>query len=148
MAKKKTARRGGRTPGKWTLLTKEQLRSFRTEAKLSRSALSALLGVSSTSIQNWETERSVPLTRYQEQIVKLMKGGVPNAAARNGRGSKARANGRSSNGASSGTSSAHQETSLTATAEILKGFLATFQGAKISKQELVTLASSLRAVLS
>lgn len=145
MAKKKPSRRGGRTPGKWTLLTKDQLRSFRKDSKLSRSALSALLGVSSSSIQNWETERSVPLTRYQEQLVELMRGGGPAAVAGNGRRSKARASGRSSNGALLGASGG---VSLTATAEILKGFLATSEGAKTSKEELVALTISLRAALS
>lgn len=150
MAKKKaTRRRGGRTPGKWTLLTKDQLRSFRKDAGMSRSRLAERLGVSSTSIQNWETERSVPLTRYQEQLVQLMKGGTP-VATGSGRGAKTRpANGRATNGASAGAGgTALQETGLTATTEILKGFLATPQGAKISKDELVALASSLRTALS
>lgn len=75
-------RRGGRTPGVWTLLAQGELKTFRKDAKLSRSSLAGLLGVSSTSVQNWETGRSVPLTRYQEQIVALMKGGVPQDARR------------------------------------------------------------------
>ncbi len=147
MARKKSAkRRGGRTPGQWTLLAKDDLSGFRKTQKLSRSALANTLGVSSTSIQNWETGRSVPLTRFQQQLVDLMKGGgVPAAAARGRRGRGS--NGAASNGASSGGVGS-SETSLTATAEIVKGFLATSAGAKLSAEELVNLTVSLRAALS
>jgi DNA-binding transcriptional regulator YiaG len=141
--KKSTKRRGGRTPGQWTLLEKDDLSGFRKTQKLSRSALANTLGVSSTSIQNWETGRSVPLTRFQQQLVDLMKGGVPVTAARGRRG-------RGSNGANGAAPAgvASSETSLTATAEIVKGFLATSAGAKLSAEELVTLTVSLRAALS
>lgn len=139
--KKKSARRGGRTPGQWTLLEKDDLSGFRKTQKLSRSALANHLGVSSTSIQNWETGRSVPLTRFQQQLVDLMKGGVPAAAGR-GRG-----RGRGAGGAAP-VGAAGSETSLTATAEIVKGFLATSAGSKLSADELVALTTSLRAALS
>lgn len=142
--KKKSAKgRGGRTPGQWTLLQKDDLSGFRKTQKLSRSALSNLLGVSSTSIQNWETGRSVPLTRFQQQLVDLMKGGVPATAARGRRG-------RGSNGAAptGPVASGGSESSLTATAEIVKGFLATSAGGKLSADELVNLTVSLRAALS
>ena len=142
MAKKKVGRRGrgGRKPGKWTLLTDASFRAFRKEAGLSRSRLSELLGVSSTSIQNWETGRSVPLTRYQHQIVELMKGGAPRSAppARN-RLRPARMN---------GSAVVSHDTCLTVTGEILREYLATPKGGQLTQDELIALAVSLRAAFS
>lgn len=151
-SKKKTGRRGGgRTPGAWTLLTQDALKTFRTGAKLSRSRLSELLGVSSTSVQNWETGRSVPLTRYQEQIVALMEGGVPaDTAPARKRGSNGAARSRGgarSNGASHALSSSG-DAALTAVGDILKGYLATPAGGELGQEQLVALAMSLRAALS
>lgn len=154
---KKTGRRGGgRTPGAWTLLTQDALKTFRREGKLSRARLAELLGVSSGSIMNWETGRSVPVTRTQEQIVALMQGGVPDAGPARKRGSSgaarngaARSNGAAarSNGATHAVS-ASGEAALLAVGDILKGYLATPKGGELGQEQLVALAMALRGALS
>lgn len=70
MAKK---RRGGRQPGKWELVDPLEFRRWRDQQKLSRARVASLLGVSSTSVQNWETGNAVPSRRYQERLAELMK---------------------------------------------------------------------------
>ena len=62
MAKSK---RGGRKPGAWTLLKPTDLIGFREKNKISRARLAGALGVSSTSIQNWETGNAVPTDKSQ-----------------------------------------------------------------------------------
>jgi ribosome-binding protein aMBF1 (putative translation factor) len=47
--------------------------------RLSRARLAALLSVSGTSIQNWETGHAVPSRKYQERLADLMKS--PNLAS-------------------------------------------------------------------
>lgn len=154
MAKKKTKktgrRGGGRTPGAWTLLTQDTLKTFRKDRKLSRSRLAELLGVSSGSVMNWETGRSVPLTRTQEQIVALMQGGAPAAAPARKRGSNgaARLNGAARSNGAAHVVSASGEAALLAVGDILKGYLATPKGGEVTQEQLVGLAVSLRAALS
>lgn len=138
MAKKKVqrAKRGGRSPGQWVDLTREQVLAFRKSAKLSRAKLAELLGVSSTSIQNWETGRAVPLRRYQQQLVELMRSGPPSSSG-----------GRQPPGARPSTPEL-EVARLTVTGEILKAYLATAQGGKVSQEQLLALARSLRASLA
>jgi transcriptional regulator with XRE-family HTH domain len=75
-------KRGGRQPGVWDVAS-EEFRAWREGQKLSRLRLGKLLGVSQTSVQNWETGNAVPSKKYQEQIAKLMAEGVaaPGAVA-------------------------------------------------------------------
>lgn len=76
-ARKTGARRGGRKPGSWTLVTPEGLRGWRAKHKMSRGGVATTLGVSSTSIQNWETGRAVATTKMQQRLAELMKGAGP-----------------------------------------------------------------------
>lgn len=147
MAKKKTKRkarrRGGRTPGAWSLLTQGSLKAFRKQAGLSRAALAKLLHVSSTSVQNWETGRAIPVPRFQEQLVSLMQGGVPPAAVPEvGSSARPRSNGTSK------SVGAGREASLRVTSEILRSYLATPKGGTTTGEQLVALTTSLRAALS
>lgn len=159
MAKKKTTKakaapggkkpkgRGGRKPGQWLHLEQDQLKAYRKDAKLSRARLAELLDVSSTSIQNWETGRSVPVKRYQERLVELMTGTPPAPApARAGRGA-VRADGDGPVGHAGAGSDHLQATRLSVAGEILKGYLATAQGGKLSTDALIELVGSLRRAL-
>lgn len=67
-------RRAGRKPGVWTLLTPEKLRDYRDRSQLSRARLAAILGVSSTSVQNWETG-TVASTNIQQRLSELIAAG-------------------------------------------------------------------------
>lgn len=71
MTKKK--RTGGRKPGSWTLLTKDDLVQWRKKNKVSRRTLAKAIKSSSTSIQNWEMGKSTPITKFQKRIVESMK---------------------------------------------------------------------------
>lgn len=64
---------GGRKPGKWTVVTPDEIRAFRQEHQISRSRLAGALGVSSTTIQNWETDNGVAMPRLQEKVAELLK---------------------------------------------------------------------------
>lgn len=68
--------RGGRKPGVWTLLTPEKLRDYRDRNRISRARLAAMLGVSSTSVQNWETG-TVASTKIQQRLAELIAAGPP-----------------------------------------------------------------------
>jgi DNA-binding transcriptional regulator YiaG len=63
--------RGGRKKGEWKLLTKDQLMTFRKDQRISRARLAELMGVSSTSIQNWETN-TVPTMKAQQKLAQLI----------------------------------------------------------------------------
>lgn len=67
------ARRGGRKPGRWELLTPKELFEFRKQHGLSRAKLADQLGVSTTSIQNWETGRAASM-KIQRRLRDLMDG--------------------------------------------------------------------------
>src|SRR5689334_19794207 len=78
MARKKTEGgppRGGRKPGKWTAVTPDEIRAFRQDNQISRSRLAGALGVSSTTIQNWETDNGVAMPRLQQKVADLIKAG-------------------------------------------------------------------------
>lgn len=72
MTKNDPTRRGGRKPGEWKLLKENDLRDWREKANLSRARLAAMLHVSSTSIQNWETGNAVPSLKFQQRLADLM----------------------------------------------------------------------------
>jgi DNA-binding XRE family transcriptional regulator len=71
----KPRNRLGRKPGKWTLLTAQDLRDYRANHKLSRDRLAVILGVSRTSVQNWETLELPPSMKTQEKLAQLIAGG-------------------------------------------------------------------------
>ncbi|RMG15296.1 MAG: XRE family transcriptional regulator [Planctomycetota bacterium] len=54
-------RGGGRKPGRWELVRPEEIREYRARKGLSRARLARALGVSATSIQNWESGRAASL---------------------------------------------------------------------------------------
>lgn len=140
MAKKtKTtmSRRGGRTPGQWVHLSQDAVGKFRKDAKLSRSKLAELLGVSGTSVQNWETGRSVPIKRYQQRLVELMKGRPQGAES-----------GEALAAAADAIPLQLQVARLTVVSEIVKGYLATTQGGKVSQEQLIALTKALRGALA
>lgn len=65
----------GRKPGAWTLVTPQEIRAFREEHEISRSRLAGALGVSSTTVQNWETNNGVAMPRLQQKVADLIKVG-------------------------------------------------------------------------
>lgn len=65
--------RGGRRPGSWTLVNPEVLRGWREKHKMSRAHVASTLGVSSTSVQNWETGHAVATTKMQQKLAELLK---------------------------------------------------------------------------
>lgn len=79
-------RRGGRKPGSWTLLTPQALRGWREKHKMSRADVATTLGVSSTSIQNWETGHAVATTKMQQKLADLMKAPVSSGTVPPSRG--------------------------------------------------------------
>lgn len=74
--------RVGRQPGAWgDGLSSDVVRSFRETGAVSRARLAGLLGVSSTTIQNWETGLAVPDPKNQAKLREVIKAGVPAATA-------------------------------------------------------------------
>lgn len=152
--------RGGRKPGQWVHLQKDQVAQYRKDAKLSRTKLADLLDVSPTSIQNWETGRSIPVKRFQQRLVELMSGKAPPVeapsatarkpvAARSSRATTPASSSRAAAPASTDSSAVQvQVTRLSVAGEILRGYLATPQGGKVSPDQLVTLVASLRSALT
>lgn len=140
---KKKGRPGGREPGQWVHLTQDEVKSFRTTAGLSRGKLAVMLGVSSTSIQNWETGRSVPVETFQRKLRALIESGASKAprSARRPSGSP------SAETASAVTLPNVQVARLTVAGEVVKGFLTTSQGSKMSQEQLVALTRALYAAL-
>lgn len=80
-------RRGGRKPGEWRLVTPKRIREFREANRLSRATLSRALGVSSTTIQNWETGLVVATNKAQTRLAELMS--QPGILQEHGRQSQA-----------------------------------------------------------
>lgn len=75
MARSKSAgtrtRRGGRRPGEWTHVQPEDLVKFRQEHGVSRARLARALGVSATSVQNWEAGKVATL-QAQERLREIL----------------------------------------------------------------------------
>lgn len=65
--------RGGRKPGKWEVVTPDEILTYRRSQGLSRAKLADLLKVSATSIQNWETGR-VASRKIQHRLRALIDG--------------------------------------------------------------------------
>lgn len=87
-------RRGGRKPGTWRSdLSPGVLREWRTSNGISRGRLARAVGVSSTSIQNWEIGHVIPLATTQASLVETMKrpealGNAPNMKSSKGEGAQ------------------------------------------------------------
>lgn len=146
-SRKKTGRRGGRKPGQWVHVTQEAVGKFRTNAKLSRAKLAEMLGVSNTSVQNWETGYSVPMPRYQQKLAELITSGGAKLSPGASESAPARVRARQA-AALSAASPEVEVTRLSVTGEIMKGYLATPQGAKVSQEQLVALTRALRGALA
>lgn len=127
-------RSGGRRPGAWTLVTPEALRTFRSENKLSRARLALMLGVSSTSVQNWETG-TVASMKIQQRLAELIAAG-PSAILPPRKA------------ASLWDMASTQQTdpAITTTGTIVAGYLQTHQG--MSPNDLIGLIRSVRQALS
>jgi DNA-binding transcriptional regulator YiaG len=91
MKKQKTrGRRGGRTPGHWRDgLTGQAVLDWRKQHKVSRAALAKALGVSPTSVQNWEIADGVPVPRSQIALRAIMTKGPGAISGNSAHGSKA-----------------------------------------------------------
>jgi DNA-binding XRE family transcriptional regulator len=68
-------RRGGRVRGSWDVAP-AAFKAWRQGQSISRARFAKLLGVSSTSVQNWETGNAVPSPQFQAAIARFMKDGV------------------------------------------------------------------------
>jgi DNA-binding transcriptional regulator YiaG len=71
----KRARKGGRQRGSWTEVQPEQIRAFRDEHSISRNMLASTLGVSATSVQNWETGLAVAMPSIQAKLASIIQAG-------------------------------------------------------------------------
>lgn len=131
MPKKKT-RPGGRKPGAWTHVTPEQIREYRASNKLSRVTLAALLGVSSTTIVNWETGKGTASLPTQARLRDLLSR-KPLTALVSRPTLRPSVNGEDSSGA------------LEAVGKIVAAYL---QGTKIDRDALPGLIKRVRAALA
>ncbi|MCO5164866.1 MAG: helix-turn-helix domain-containing protein [Planctomycetes bacterium] len=119
------------------MLTPEKLKAFRAENRISRARLAELLGVSSTSVQNWETN-TVASMKIQERLAQLIAAGPaaipPSTKAPSlwDRGS---------------TSSNRGDPALLATGTIVAGYLQV-KGGELGVDELLGLIRSVRQALA
>jgi DNA-binding transcriptional regulator YiaG len=132
----KRPRRGGRKPGVWKLTNPDALREFRSTHKISRARLAGMLGVSSTSVQNWETG-TVASMKIQQKLADIMKEG-PAAFIPLKRGA--------GGGGWVGAQGPVNPT-ITTTGTIVTGFLQS-QEEPLSQEELIGLIRSVRIALS
>jgi DNA-binding transcriptional regulator YiaG len=137
MPKKETtsgasARRGGRKPGAWTHTTPKALREFRATHHMSRGRLAAILGVSSTSVQNWEAGK-VASAKIQERLADIIENGVASAAPPPPR--------------RSGPAASGADPVIATTGAIVAGYLQT-RPAPVSQEELLSLIRGVRLALS
>lgn len=130
--------KGGRKPGTWSTITPEEIRAFREEHQISRSRLAGALGVSSTTIQNWETHNGVAMPRLQQRVADLIKAG-PSALSPVSR--------QTSSGGSGYDPTAVVGQQVTAAAQIVTGYM-TATGGKLSTAELLELIKSVRGALT
>lgn len=134
----KRPRKGGRQRGSWTEVQPEQVRAFREEHAISRNMLAATLGVSATSVQNWETGLAVAMPAIQAKLASIIQAG-PSAVHSADPSGVRRGGGPSAAAALVG----HQ---VSATGMIVNGFL-TSQSRKFTQEELIELIKSVRGAL-
>lgn len=144
---KKTGRRGGRKPGQWVHVTQEAVGKFRKGAQLSRGKLAEMLGVSSTSVQNWEAGHSVPMPRYQQKLAELITSGGAKPSPSASESAPTRVRSRQAVPLSAASPEV-EVTRLSVAGEIMKDYLATPQGAKVSQEQLVALTRALMGALT
>lgn len=61
-----------RTKNEWTLTSPEKIKEFRRTNSVSRLRFATALGVSATSVQNWEEGRSVAEKKTQAKMIEVM----------------------------------------------------------------------------
>ncbi len=110
---------------------------------MSRATIAATLGVSSTSIQNWETGHAVATTKMQQKLADLMKAPAP--AARSRRGATASA----SNGAAPQAHTVNGDPALIqATATIVVEAIRAAGKRSVSVRELGLMVRTVRDALA
>ena len=127
-------RRGGRKPGEWKLVTPEQLRDYRSTNKISRARLAQMLGVSSTSVQNWETG-TVASMKIQQRLAELIAAGPAAILPPRKQASLWDMAARDKN-----------DPAITTTGTIVAGYVSTHSG--MSAEDLIGLIRSVRQALS
>jgi DNA-binding transcriptional regulator YiaG len=128
-------RHGGRKPGSWVHTTPEELREYRATHQLSRGRLAAMLGVSSTSVQNWESGK-VASEKVQLALARVLQSGAPDLSAPVTRASVQHG----SNGGSS-------DPVISTTGAIVSGYLRS-RGKPVEPDELLSLIRVVREALS
>lgn len=128
--------RGGRKPGTWTLVQPEQILAYRQEHRLSRATFAAMVGVSSTTVQNWELGKGAAFQKAQEKIATVI-GSAP-AVTTSKQGARPTAI------ATNGQHPAGYDSVVEGTAKIVAAFLTT---AKIGRGELGAVVREVRAAL-
>lgn len=73
MTKKKGS--GGRPPGKWSKIKRDEIKSFREAHSISRARFAGILGVSPTSVQNWEVGKATAIPRIQAKMRQVIDAG-------------------------------------------------------------------------
>lgn len=126
-------RRGGRKPGVWTLVKPEHIPAYRKAQKLSRASMAAMLGVSSTTVQNWEAGKAVATPKAQARIAEVIGSGTSRPAPAT---PKASSNGQHAGG---------YDSNVEATGRIVAAFLGSV---KIKRQELRAVIEDVRAALA
>lgn len=138
-ATKKKGRRGGRKPGVWTLVQPAQILAFRKERRLSRAVFAKMVGVSSTTVTNWEGGKGTASPSMQSKVVEVM-GSAPATATKSKRamvGAAAKP--------TNGQHPAGYDSIVEGTAKIVSAFLAT---AKLKREELGEVVRDVRAALA
>lgn len=135
----KRARKGGRKRGTWTEVQPEQILAFRDEHSISRNMLATTLGVSATSVQNWETGLAVAMPAVQAQLAAIIQAGPGAIHSPDGAGARRGGGGPAGVAALVG----HQ---VSATGMIVNGFL-TSQSRKFTQEELIELIKTVRGAL-
>ncbi|MCO5172210.1 MAG: helix-turn-helix domain-containing protein [Planctomycetes bacterium] len=72
MARTMKRRRGGRPKGTWDRVQPAELLDYRQRRGLSRVRLAEMLGVSPTTIVNWELGHGVATPAYQDRLRELL----------------------------------------------------------------------------
>ena len=67
------SKRGGRKPGQWEHVSQDEIKAYRAAEGISRAKLASRLGVSTTSIQNWEAGRPASI-KVQRELRDLFDG--------------------------------------------------------------------------
>lgn len=138
MKKKIKKRRGGRKPGTWTLVKPEEILAYRKAQSLSRLGFAKLVGVSSTTVQNWETGKGPAMPKVQERIVAVLR---TDAGSQPSRGRKAT---KVEQHATNGQRHGGYDSTVEATGRIVAAFLGSM---KIKREELRGVIQDVRAAL-